>query len=165
MYDMFDRILSLRVGDVMATDPVTIDLSASMEDVSRVFAGQGLHSAPVIDEAGHCVGIITASDFVKRCHIFSAGEGQPHEVVESGEGILMEPRSYDNVSDCMTQGVQGIMPSTPLIKAARIMTQAHIHVLPVIEEHRPVGIVSNLDVVAALVNAFDEAKSNLAPPQ
>jgi hypothetical protein len=31
----------------------------------------------------------------------------------------------------------------------------------VIEDHRPVGILSNLDVVAALVNAFEEAKHSM----
>ena len=66
MHEMFDRILSLQVGDVMASEPITIDLSASMEDVAKIFASHGLHSAPVVDENDKCVGIITASDFVKR---------------------------------------------------------------------------------------------------
>ena len=159
MHQMFDRILSLRVSDVMSTEPITIDLSASMDDVSRVFAGHGLHSAPVVDEAGKCVGIITASDFVKRSEVYSSHQGEPHEVVRGEEGLQLESRSYDNVCDCMTQGVQALGPSTPLVKAARVMTEAHLHVLPVIEDHRPVGIISNLDIVAALVNAFDEAKA------
>ena len=161
MHEMFDRILSLQVGDVMASEPITIDLSASMEDVAKIFASHGLHSAPVVDENDKCVGIITASDFVKRSQIYSAAEGEPHELVRNEEAMQLESKSYDSVSDCMTQGVQAITRTTPLIKAARVMTEAHLHVLPVIEEHRPVGIVSNLDVVAALVNAFEEAKNTL----
>lgn len=161
MHEMFDRILSLRVADVMTSDPVTVDLSASMEDVSRLFETNGIHSAPVVDESGKCVGIITASDFVKRNRMYAAGDCQPHELSHHEEGILLEPRSYDYVSECMTDGIQSITPSTSLIAAARIMTNAHIHTLPVIDGHHAVGIVSNLDVVAALVNAFEEARNSI----
>ena len=159
MNEMFERILSLRVSDVMASEPVTVDASASMADVSQLFASQGLHSAPVVDPSGRCIGIITSSDFVKRNEVYSVANGQPHEIARHEAGIEVEPRSYDYVSQCMTQGVQGVMPSTALIAAARIMTDAHLHVLPVIENNLPVGILSNLDVVAALVNAFEEARN------
>jgi CBS domain-containing protein len=161
MHEMFDRIVSLRVSDVMATSPITVDVSASMAEVSHLFASHNIHSAPVVDESGACVGIITASDFVKRSEIFAACQGQPHDMFCGREGMQLEAKSYEGVADCMTQGVQSISPATPLIVAARIMTQAHIHVLPVIEHHRPVGIVSNMDVVAALVNAFEEARNSI----
>jgi hypothetical protein len=36
-----------------------------------------------------------------------------------------------------------------------------LHVLPVVEFHKPIGILSNIDVVAALVNAFEEAKQSI----
>jgi CBS domain-containing protein len=161
MHEMFDRIVSLRAGEVMTTDPVTVNASSSMAEVSHIFASQKLHSAPVVDDAGKCVGIITASDFVVRLDIYSEAGQQPHEIVHREEGILLEPKSYDYVTDCMTEYVQTISPSTPLIQAAKIMTAAHLHVLPVVENHRPVGILSNLDVVAALVNAFEEAKHSI----
>ncbi|MGI9470585.1 MAG: CBS domain-containing protein [Rubripirellula sp.] len=161
MHEMFDRIVSLRVLDVMTSDPITVDASLSMEDVSQLFGEQGIHSAPVVDNSGKCVGIITASDFVKRNRKYSSSDSQPHELSHHEEGILLEPRSYDYVSDCMTDGIQSITPTMPLIAAARIMTDAHIHTLPVIEGHQPVGVLSNLDVVAALVNAFEEARNSI----
>ena len=161
MHEMFDRILALRVSDVMTTDPVTVDASSSMEDVSILFATQGIHSAPVVDDMGKCIGIITASDFVKRNRMYSSCDSQPHELSHQEDGILLEPRSYDYVSDCMTDGIQSITPTTPLIAAARIMTDAHLHTLPVLDAHKPVGMLSNLDVVATLVNAFEEAKNSI----
>ncbi len=161
MHEMFDRILSLRVSDVMTTDPITVNASASMSDVSHLFANTGLHSAPVVDDTGNCIGIITSSDFVKRNERYASCDGLPHVLSYREEGLQVEPQSYDYVSDCMTRGIQAITPTMSLIAAARIMTSAHLHVLPVIRHHQPVGILSNLDVVAALVNAFEEAKLDL----
>lgn len=161
MHEMFDRIVTLRVGDVMTADPITVDASSSMSEVSHLFSTRRLHSAPVVDETGTCIGIITASDFVKRTDFYSEADQQPHEIVHQEEGILLEPRSYDYVTDCMTKFVQAVSPATPMIQAAKIMTGARLHILPVIEDHKPVGILSNLDIVAALVNAFEEAKHSL----
>lgn len=161
MHEMFDRIVALRVGDVMTAKPITVDSSSSITQVSHLFSTHNLHAAPVVDDSGKCIGVITASDFVRRTEIYSESEQQPHEIVHSEEGILIEPRSYDYVSDCMSPCVQTVSPSTPLIQAAKIMTTAHLHVLPVIEDHKPVGILSNLDIVAALVNAYEEAKHSM----
>ena len=161
MHEMFDRLVSLRVSDVMSHDPLTIDLASSMNDVSHLFSQQRIHAAPVVDEKGKCVGIITATDFVKRTEIYAQYDDSSQQVVHDEEGMHVEPKSCEFVSDYMTSGIQSIEPDMPLIVAARVMVDAHLHVLPVIDEHRPVGILSNLDVVAALVNAFDEAKGSL----
>ncbi len=161
MHEMFDRIVTLRVGDVMTADPVTVNASSSMAEVAHLFTENRLHSAPVVDDAGRCIGIITASDFVKRTEIYSEADQQPMEMVHGEEGILLEPRSYDYVDDCMSPCVQTVSSATPLIQAAKIMTGGHLHILPVVEAHKPIGILSNLDVVAALVNAFDEAKRSI----
>jgi CBS domain-containing protein len=160
---MFDRILSLRVSDVMTCDPITVDASASMAEVCHLFLERNLHSAPVVDESGRCVGIITASDFVQRTQLCSSCERQPRGGAETsgGNGSSVDAAwCYESVSDCMTHSVQSVSRSSSLIAAARIMTSAHFHVLPVIEDHRPVGVISNLDVVAALVNAFAEVRNH-----
>ena len=161
MYEMFDRIVTLRVSDVMSQHPLTVDESSSMNDVSRLFSEKRIHSAPVVDEQGQCVGIITATDFVKRADEYAHYDDSSQQLLHDEEGVHMEPKSYEFVSDCMTSGIQAISPDMPLIAAARAMVDAHLHVLPVIDHHRPVGVISNLDVVAALVNAFDEAKRTI----
>ena len=161
MFEMFDRILSLRVGDVMSSDPILIDASASMGRVSLEFSENKLHVAPVVDDAGHCIGIISASDFVRRTELYSRSEQQPHEVFHREEGILLEPCSYDYVTDCMAPCLQTIDKSASMIQAAKIMTGCRLHALPVVEDEKPIGMISNLDIVAALVNAIEEAKQSL----
>ena len=43
------------------------------------------------------------------------------------------------------------------------MCAEHIHHLPVLEDERPIGIVSTTDIVAALINAVDEVEAQFTP--
>ena len=160
---MFDRIASLRVSDVMAKAPITtVEPTAEMSSVARLFAQRELHSAPVVEDSGRCIGIVTASDFVQRTRSLAASEpdGLGRPMAPAEDAVMIESKSLGTVADCMTTAIQAIHPSTSLIQAARVMAEAHLHVLPVIEHDKPVGILSNIDIVAALVNAFDEARNS-----
>ena len=58
------------------------------------------------------------------------------------------------VRQYMTSDVVTAGPHTPLAKLARTMLDVHIHrVIVVDEQHRPIGIVSSTDLVAALAHA------------
>jgi magnesium transporter len=57
------------VGDVMATDVVSVPADMDQEQVSRLFAKHDLLALPVVDADGHMKGIVTADDIV---HVVNA---------------------------------------------------------------------------------------------
>jgi predicted transcriptional regulator len=57
----------------------------------------------------------------------------------------------------MSALVQTVGPDRPLTEAARLMCHNHIHRLLVLDaQGRPTGVVTALDIVAALINAVEE---------
>jgi len=55
------------------------------------------------------------------------------------------------VRDCMHAGVLTCSPDTPLGEVAGIMTKHRVHAVAVVDDkRRPIGVVSALDVVAAV---------------
>lgn len=56
---------SLTAVDLMSRDPITIDAGASMRDASKQLAQFDLHGAPVVDEAGRCIGMLSVSDIAR----------------------------------------------------------------------------------------------------
>ena len=158
MPHIIDRLSVLRVADVMAKDVVTVSEDQTMPEAAQVLHDNEVSSAPVVNDRGHCVGVITATDFVSRERDYSSreeggrleeGQGdQPHRIFSAAE---------DFVSCHMSPAVQTIDPGASLLKASRIMCAQHIHRLLVIDEDsHAVGIVSTMDIVAALVNVVDE---------
>ncbi len=56
------------------------------------------------------------------------------------------------VYDCMTMDVRTISPSDPIRKAAGIMSQYNIGYLPVVQDDRIVGSLTDRDIVVRAVN-------------
>ena len=57
----------------------------------------------------------------------------------------------------MTSALQSVAMHAPLLAAAKIMNAQHVHRLVVLDEkEKPIGVVSTMDIVAAIVNAIDE---------
>ena len=165
MNSAIERLLTLTVGDVMTREQIVeISPNQTLDEAAEMMARKRISGAPVVDELGHCIGILSAFDFVLRRHKehVHAGDllsGAEHcMILDSEEDPLhVETVSNEQVRVHMTQAVQSITPDATLIEAARTMHEKHIHRLPVLDERAHVlGIISSLDIVAALVHSIEE---------
>ena len=157
MWTAIDRLYSLKVSDVMTRSIVELSASQGMYEAAAVFATHGVSSAPVVDEQGRCVGILSAADFLRRNCGGDSQDIESHVLTQkNSESPLQLVSTGDFVGAYMTDAVQSVEPGQPLLNAARIMCVGHLHHLPVIEVHRLVGLISTMDVIAAMMNSFDE---------
>jgi CBS-domain-containing membrane protein len=157
MWTAINRLLSLKVSDVMSRSLVEVTANQGMGEAAAVFAAHHVTSAPVINEQGCCIGILSAADFLRRnCEgdnrnsdsqvLTRQDPTRPREVVPTG----------DLVGTYMTDAVQSVAPHQSLLNAARIMCVDHIHHLPVIAGQHVMGVISTMDVIAAMLNAIEE---------
>jgi CBS domain-containing protein len=76
---------------------------------------------------------------------------EPHSVLADWQMVEVEKLPTDAVSHYMTADPVTVPTDTSIITLARMMIDAHIHrVIVVDEEDRPIGIVSSIDILAAL---------------
>ena len=166
MYAAIDRLRTLKVSDVMAKNVVVVSVNQTMEEAARQFTSNDISSAPVIDEQGRCVGMLSAADYLKRDCPRQEQGGTPtampgHSLVrDESNGSLQIVAARDTVNCYMSSAVQSIAADTSLLKAGRMMCTAHLHRVPVLDGERVVGIVSTMDIVAAMLNAVDELDAN-----
>lgn len=164
MYSAIERLQSLRVADVMTRNVVQVRAWQPMCEVAALFRSRDVSAAPVVDEQGRCVGILSATDFLQRdadcgdtnapgsqrcsCRVSGGNEDVPLPVTSPAE---------DAVDDWMTDAVQSVSPETTLSMAARIMCAQHVHRLVVLDKGQRVsGMISTMDMAAAIVNVLDE---------
>jgi len=154
-----DRLKSLKVSDAMAHSLITISANSTLSEAADVLCDHRITGAPVVDERGKCIGVISGSDFIHSKAEELEGTQTRHVLVSgsSYDAFCIEEMRHDLVRSHMTPGVQTIGESTSLLLAARTMCDKHIHRLIVVDElDRPVDILTSLDLVATLIAVVEE---------
>ena len=149
------------VRDVMHSDPTTVTVDTSAEDVAKLLGENELPGAPVIDADGRLIGIVTESDL-----IITDEDGEdlhiPHYVQLFGGLIFLEPlRKFEErlrkaaaatAGDMMTRDPVTVEADDPIRKAGRLIAETGHNRLPVVEDGRLVGVVTRADVLRALAS-------------
>src|SRR5215204_1001615 len=60
-----ERLLDLTAEDVMKGELVTVPRWAPLREVAALLRGHQISGAPVVDDQGDCVGVLTAADFLR----------------------------------------------------------------------------------------------------
>lgn len=143
-----ERLQSLRVADVMTRRLNTVPAEYTLSQTAALFVDKDISWAPVVNRSGECVGVLSATDFLKRETLSQ----------EAGGGDTSRT-GRARVEDCMSDAIQSIAPHAGILHAARIMCAQHLHRLLVLDERgKPVGVISSMDITAALVNSMDEMR-------
>jgi CBS domain-containing protein len=121
----------------MKPEVITIPIASTMRAAAQVLAKAHISGAPVVNREGRCVGVLSAADFFR-------GAVQ--------EDLEIDPT--DQVGEHMTADPVLVAPATPVRQLARMMLDAAIHrVIIVDDQRRPIGVVSSTDVLAAVAYA------------
>ena len=155
MNSAIERLIGLRVKDVMNHDVLSVSQSEEMLVAAKKLHDAEVTGAPVVNELGVCVGVLSSRDFVG----WKAGCHDKEVMVRSSpdEPYHIECLDDDVVSSHMSPLVQTISNEATILSAARVMCNEGIHRLVVVDDRdRPIGIVSTLDLVASMVAAIEE---------
>lgn len=145
------------VHTVMQSQVTTLRPELTARDAERILAEHRLSGAPVVDEAGRVLGVVSQSDLVRL-------DAQPPSTAKAG-AFFSDVAEYDDLASLpadesmvrvdalMSRDVVAVAPSDPLAKAARLMRQYGIHRVLVVEGGSLRGIVSALDLLVAIAEA------------
>ena len=138
----------------MTPAPAVVRADAEVRAAAEVMRTQKIRHLPVVDHGGRLVGIVTDRDL--RQVVFDPAI---HERLGPATHALAELP----VREVMTWGVVSVHPETDLRDAARLMHDRKIGAVPVVEHGRVVGMLSETDVLAALVDVLGRQLTGVQP--
>jgi acetoin utilization protein AcuB len=133
------------IKDIMQRDVVTVTPDTRFPQVLRLLQPRGFRHVPVVDNET-LVGIISDRD-IKQAMVSLAGAGAAGAELERARERL-------TASEIMGRTVTTIGPMDTVEEAARLMATQKISALPVTEDGRLVGIVTETDVLELFVRAM-----------
>jgi CBS-domain-containing membrane protein len=148
-------LMDLLAADLMTRNVVTVPRKMSLHAAAHMLAQDRISGAPVVDEHGRCVGVLSVTDLVKwldRGEQSAKRHDSEYECVCSDwQMVDLEAMPIDEVCRFMTTDLVTALPGTPIGDLAQRMLDAHIHRIIVTDaEGRPMGIISSTDVLAAV---------------
>lgn len=137
------------VRELMTKEPGACLLTDTCAEAGRIMRERDCGFVPVVEtHAGRKVtGVVTDRDIALR-------------LIE-----LDLPASKVTVQQCMTREAKVIAPDADLEEAARIMEEARVHRLPVVEGERLVGILSLTDLASFARKRWASSGSNFVERQ
>jgi CBS domain-containing protein len=121
----------LHISSVMVKDVFTVPQEMQLEEVARMMLEHGIGSVPVMD-GDKMVGIVSKADFVTLA-----------------TGIAFDKIT---VKEIMTKDLVFVSPTERLIHARRVMLEAHVGRLPVLDEGKLVGMITSKDLMRAFID-------------
>jgi CBS domain-containing protein len=135
------RPLSL-VADVMSHQPITLMDTATVLQAWQLLADQGVGQAPVLNGAGHLVGLLTRADLLQPQQFPDAAR---HAL--AWQTLLARP-----VTDIMATPVPSVAPESDIRRVAQVLLDTGLPGLPVVDEQgRVSGFISRSDILRAVV--------------
>ena len=142
---MRDRA-SLVVRDYMTADPLTMEPEDSLMSALDLMRLRGVRRVPVV-LGGVLIGLLVEGD-LKRA--------EPSTLTDSQEQFNQAMESTA-ISRIMVQNPVTVTADQPLVEAVEILYNTKYGALPVMEEGRVVGILTDNDMLRALRDLLREA--------
>ncbi len=130
------------VGERMTRNLVTVTEETSIDDALHVMRERRVRRLPVLDHSGKMVGIVSDRDLLHAA---------PSPATSLSVYELHYLLSKLTIKRVMSSPVITVTSSTPLEEAARIMADNKIGGLPVSDEGKLVGIITETDIFKILL--------------
>ncbi len=145
----------MKVCQLMSRNVVTVGPSDScLEAVARMHRARVRH-LPVVDAMGDLIGVVTDRDL--RHHLFD-----PRVLKEIGTIAVDRLLKAVPVSDVMSSPVLSAEFDDDVVEVARIMLEDKVGSLPVVENGRVVGIVTETDILRQICRADQSCPPEVA---
>ena len=130
-------------ADLMAVDLVSLHVSATVPEATALLTDRGFSAAPVIDDTGRPVGVVSKADILIHDHEQGRSVARSDTPPDRGDATRVE--------EIMTPAVFSVAPETPAAKVVEEMLKLKVHQLFVVDDQGTlVGIIGALDVLRQL---------------
>ena len=136
----------MKVRDIMVTELVTLHVEEQMSLASDIMNLARIRHLPIV-EGERLVGIISQRDLFKA----SLASVMGYDYAATRDHLKSV-----SIKEAMVREVITVGPETGIQEAGRIMLDKKIGCLPVVEDHRLVGMVTETDILRCFLMHYED---------
>ncbi len=146
----------LTAKDIMTTKVHTVSDDTEVDELARLFVETNVNAMPVVDSEGRLQGVVTKTDLVeqdKPLHIptvISIFDWVFYLESEKNFRDEVKRITARKVGEICGRDVPTCTPDTPVNEIAGLMVDRAVHLVPVIDDGKLVGVVARLDIIRSM---------------
>jgi len=145
------------VGDVMTEEVVTLRPDTPIHEVAALLDANDIAAAPVVDDDGAPIGVVSASDVLRHETGLPDPQGQAGDDESAWGKARARTAGALMSSPAFTASADWTIP-----RAARELHKRHVKQLPVIGDHGLLtGIVTRGDLLNTFIRSDDEIRGEV----
>jgi CBS-domain-containing membrane protein len=133
----------MRAVDLMSCPVVTVGADLTTKQAAKRLVENDITAAPVVDENGLLVGIVSEADLIR-------GNIHPDARTHLTSLTDLTTPAFAPVAEVMTRDVITVPTSADVADIAALMLKAGVKSVPVVENGNVLGMVSRRDLLATL---------------
>jgi len=133
-----------KVRDLMSTKVFSLGRNDKLSIADDLMEQKRIRHLPVLDDDANVCGIVSQRDLFRGALLRALGYGSRAEDLVLDSVVVKE---------AMTEHVYTTTPETPIGEAARQMLEHKVGCLPVTEQGRLVGLLSESDILRLFADA------------
>ena len=146
-------MLTKLASEIMTSPVVTITADKPVSEAAKLMLEKRVGSIAVVDVNGQYVGLLSESKYLPEetvlpylrqtvLRVLGSELGDPENIEE----VIQETRDT-LVGDAMQKYADTVSPNTHLAQVAKLLVRGGSHHLTVIEDGKPVGMISRHDLL------------------
>ncbi len=149
--------------DIMTRSVITVKKETSVKELALILTKNRISGAVVVNDQDKVIGIVTESDLIfqnKKLHIPSVvAILDAYFFLEHPDKMEQEIQKMAGatVGDIYTKDVVTVKEDTTIAEIATIMSERHVHTLPVLKDDTLVGIIGKKDIIKTIATAPDNS--------
>ena len=130
------------IESIMSTNLITVPPTATLAEARELMQEKRIHHVPVVED-GTLAGLVTLTNVLAATDSFLRDENRIHA-------------NEIAISDVMVTDVATVDVNASLRQAALFLERHKIGCLPVMDDHKLVGIITDTDFVAVAINLLEQ---------
>ncbi|SCB51322.1 CBS domain-containing protein [Rhizobium lusitanum] len=144
----------MQAKDIMTRNVITATPRMNVRNAALLMRANDISGLPIIDDDGKVCGMLTEGDLMRRFgnNCASAVNGTLKHEDQHGLNAYIQMYGW-SVGEAMSHDVISVTPDTDVGRIGGLMLSHKIKRVPVINDHRLVGIVSRSDLLNLIIDA------------
>ncbi len=152
----------MKIKDFMTKKVIAVHKEMTVKEFIRFLQEHNITGAPVTDESGKVIGVVSATDVIKRSSYVTrdVAHSEDSYEVDPCSGLVEVHKYYTEelfetqIGGLMTTDLISLAPQDDLLDAVDVFIKTPVHRIVIMDGDKLVGIISTKDAIKVMAKVM-----------